>query len=59
MTTPGPFDNWLSDMDGVLVHEGVPVPGANTLIEKLQSAGRGSSSSPTTRSTRRTTFMRA
>jgi NagD protein len=41
MTTPGPFDNWLSDMDGVLVHEGVPVPGANKLIEKLQSAGRG------------------
>ncbi|MEU6858707.1 HAD-IIA family hydrolase [Glycomyces sp. NPDC046736] len=41
MTTPGPFDSWLSDMDGVLVHEGVPVPGANKLIEKLQSAGKG------------------
>nr|WP_232805800.1 HAD-IIA family hydrolase [Glycomyces xiaoerkulensis] len=27
-------------MDGVLVHEGVPVPGANKLIEKLQSAGK-------------------
>lgn len=40
MTTPGPFDSWLSDMDGVLVHEGVPVPGANKLIEKLQSAGK-------------------
>ena len=40
MNTPGPFESWLSDMDGVLVHEGVPVPGANKLIEKLQSAGK-------------------
>jgi NagD protein len=40
MDTPGPFESWLSDMDGVLVHEGVPVPGANKLIEKLQSAGK-------------------
>ncbi|WP_025272814.1 HAD-IIA family hydrolase [Haloglycomyces albus] len=35
---PGPFDSWLSDMDGVLVHEGAPVPGANKFIERLQEA---------------------
>ncbi|GAB3993097.1 hypothetical protein GCM10029992_03910 [Glycomyces albus] len=39
MNTPGPFESWLSDMDGVLVHEG-SVPGANKLIEKLQAAGK-------------------
>lgn len=27
-------------MDGVLVHEGVPVPGANKFIERLQEAGK-------------------
>ncbi len=24
------IDSWLSDMDGVLVHEGQPVPGADS-----------------------------
>jgi NagD protein len=30
-----PIDCWLSDMDGVLVHEGHPVPGANEFIRRL------------------------
>lgn len=29
------IDCWLSDMDGVLVHEGHPVPGANEFIRRL------------------------
>ncbi|MCH0540445.1 HAD family hydrolase [Streptomyces sp. MUM 203J] len=35
-----PIESWLTDMDGVLMHEGVPVPGADTFIHKLQSSGR-------------------
>jgi NagD protein len=31
---------WLSDMDGVLVHEGRPVPGADEFIGRLISSGR-------------------
>ncbi|WP_433225081.1 HAD-IIA family hydrolase [Microtetraspora malaysiensis] len=31
---------WLSDMDGVLVHEGHPVPGADEFIAKLRATGR-------------------
>ncbi|QSB04775.1 HAD-IIA family hydrolase [Natronoglycomyces albus] len=34
------FESWLSDMDGVLVHEGIPVPGANKFIERLQETGK-------------------
>ena len=30
---------WLTDMDGVLVHEEVPIPGAQEFIERLQSSG--------------------
>ena len=35
-----PIESWLTDMDGVLMHEGVPVPGADTFIERLREAGR-------------------
>lgn len=35
-----PIESWLTDMDGVLMHEGVPVPGADTFIHKLRSSGR-------------------
>ncbi len=31
---------WLSDMDGVLVHEGLPVPGADTFLAALSASGR-------------------
>src|SRR5438552_11048415 len=33
-------ESWLSDMDGVLVHEGEPVPGAPEFIGKLRSSGK-------------------
>lgn len=34
------IEAWLTDMDGVLVHEGVPVPGATEFINRLRSAGK-------------------
>jgi NagD protein len=35
-----PIETWLTDMDGVLVHEGQPVPGAPDFINKLRASGR-------------------
>ncbi|WP_431036359.1 HAD-IIA family hydrolase [Streptomyces sp. P6-2-1] len=35
-----PIESWLTDMDGVLMHEGVPVPGADAFIRKLRDSGR-------------------
>jgi NagD protein len=35
-----PAESWLTDMDGVLVHEGHPVPGAPEFVNKLRSSGR-------------------
>src|SRR5262245_18423466 len=35
-----PVEAWLTDMDGVLVHEEVPIPGATEFIEKLKASGR-------------------
>jgi 5'-nucleotidase len=35
-----PIEYWLMDMDGVLVHEGQPVPGAGEFIGRLGEAGR-------------------
>jgi len=35
-----PIESWLTDMDGVLMHEGVPVPGADAFITKLRDSGR-------------------
>jgi NagD protein len=40
MTERKPIESWLSDMDGVLVHEGQPVPGAPEFIGRLRSSGR-------------------
>lgn len=40
MTDRRPVETWLTDMDGVLVHEGVPVPGAQDFIQALEKAGR-------------------
>ena len=35
-----PAECWLTDMDGVLVHEGVPVPGAQDFIQALEKSGK-------------------
>ncbi|GIH93630.1 HAD-IIA family hydrolase [Planobispora siamensis] len=35
-----PIECWLSDMDGVLVHEGHPVPGAEEFIRRLMATGK-------------------
>jgi NagD protein len=35
-----PVETWLTDMDGVLVHEEVPIPGATEFIERLKGSGR-------------------
>lgn len=35
-----PIESWLTDMDGVLIHEGVPVPGADAFITRLRDSGR-------------------
>ncbi|MGZ4456239.1 MAG: HAD-IIA family hydrolase [Nocardioides sp.] len=32
-------ETWLTDMDGVLVHEEVPIPGAQEFIERLKASG--------------------
>jgi NagD protein len=35
-----PIESWLTDMDGVLVHEGSPIPGADEFIKRLRDSGR-------------------
>lgn len=40
MTERKPIDSWLTDMDGVLMHEGVPIPGADAFIKKLRDTGK-------------------
>jgi NagD protein len=35
-----PVRAWLSDMDGVLVHEEDPIPGAAEFVERLRATGR-------------------
>src|SRR5687768_4048922 len=35
-----PIESWLTDLDGVLIHEGVPIPGADAFITKLRDSGR-------------------
>ena len=39
MTDRKPVESWLTDMDGVLVHEGQPVPGAPDFIGALRASG--------------------
>jgi len=34
-----PVHTWLTDMDGVLVHEEVPIPGAQEFVEALKTSG--------------------
>src|SRR3954471_2737411 len=40
MSERKPIESWLSDMDGVLVHEGQPVPGADEFIRRLRESGK-------------------
>ena len=35
-----PIETWLTDMDGVLVHEEEPIPGAAEFLTALQQSGR-------------------
>ncbi|MFC6288195.1 HAD-IIA family hydrolase [Nocardioides sp. GCM10027113] len=39
MSEQRPVETWLTDMDGVLVHEEVPIPGAQDFVEALNRAG--------------------
>ncbi|WP_438866169.1 HAD-IIA family hydrolase [Paractinoplanes brasiliensis] len=34
------IESWLTDMDGVLVHEGVPVPGAPEFVQRMKTSGK-------------------
>jgi NagD protein len=40
MEKPKAIECWLTDMDGVLVHEGQPVPGAEEFLDRLTHAGK-------------------
>ena len=40
MTSHREIHSWLTDMDGVLVHEGTAIPGAPEFIRALRDAGR-------------------
>ncbi|WP_327290986.1 HAD-IIA family hydrolase [Streptomyces sp. NBC_01198] len=40
MSTRRPIDSWLTDMDGVLIHEGTPIPGADAFIKGLKESGK-------------------
>ncbi|MGW6409251.1 HAD-IIA family hydrolase [Streptomyces vinaceus] len=35
-----PIESWLTDMDGVLIHEGTPIPGADVFIKRLRDSGK-------------------
>jgi NagD protein len=35
-----PIESWLTDMDGVLVHEGTLIPGADEFIRSLRESGK-------------------
>ncbi|QNE77126.1 HAD-IIA family hydrolase [Streptomyces finlayi] len=35
-----PIESWLTDMDGVLIHEGTPIPGADAFLKKLRESGK-------------------
>ncbi|WP_426241581.1 HAD-IIA family hydrolase [Nocardioides sp. LHG3406-4] len=39
MTSHRAIETWLIDMDGVLVHEETPIPGANEFVEALKASG--------------------
>ncbi|GJF30194.1 acid sugar phosphatase [Kitasatospora sp. NE20-6] len=35
-----PIESWLTDMDGVLIHEGTPIPGAQEFLRRLGESGK-------------------
>lgn len=35
-----PVESWLTDMDGVLMHEGIPIAGADAFIQRLRESGK-------------------
>jgi NagD protein len=35
-----PIESWLTDMDGVLIHEGTPIPGADAFLKGLRDSGK-------------------
>ncbi len=35
-----PIESWLTDMDGVLIHEGIPIPGADEFLKRLRESGK-------------------
>ena len=39
MRTRADIECWLTDMDGVLVHESTPIPGASELLEQWREDG--------------------
>jgi len=39
MTDHRPIETWLTDMDGVLVHEEIPIDGATDFVEALKASG--------------------
>ncbi len=41
VTERKPIESWLTDMDGVLIHEGSLIPGADEFIRRLVQSGRG------------------
>jgi NagD protein len=41
MTEMSHIQTWLTDMDGVLVHEEHPIPGASDFVEELKRSGLG------------------
>jgi NagD protein len=40
MTERKAIESWLTDMDGVLVHEGVPVSGAPEFVHRMKQSGK-------------------
>jgi NagD protein len=40
VTERKPIESWLTDMDGVLIHEGSLIPGADEFIRRLRDSGR-------------------
>ena len=40
MTERRAIESWLTDMDGVLVHEGQPVPGAPEFVNRMKASGK-------------------
>ena len=40
MSERKPIESWLTDMDGVLIHEGTPIAGADEFLRRLRQSGK-------------------